>query len=53
MLEGRKGGIMEKHFAVVQIFLSAGKNIRLKVHMYKIQGKENEKEAKTGVNLFT
>ena len=28
---------MEKHFAVVQIFLSAGKNIRLKVHMYEIQ----------------
>ena len=52
MLEGRKGRIIEKHFAIVQIFLSAGKNIRLRIHMYKIQGKENEKEEKF-VNLFT
>ena len=30
---GRKEGITEKHFAVVQIFLSAGNTIRLKAHI--------------------
>lgn len=29
--EGRKEGITEKHFAVVQLFLSAGNDIRFKL----------------------
>lgn len=38
-LARRKEGITEKHFAVVQIFLLAGNNIRLKLHICIIQGR--------------
>lgn len=39
---GRKEGMnYREHFTVVQIFLSAGNTIRLKLHIYKIQGRQN------------
>lgn len=43
-LARRKEGITEKHFAVVQIFLSAGNNIRFKLHIYKILERTKERE---------